>query len=660
MLERLVDRIAPEPYTSSRVGNRSITSSASAEDLDSSSDILRPSAAEHPPVMDILDALREDDHSSFVPTPASDVAYAFPTKYALASRALHGTFPCQHDIDAILATGSGAYFVATLFKGADCPPDPASVSEVPPVTSHPALLAKRLMQLTNCIQKMSPKNIPQNLVSKEPLLVQMSRFVSIVSDLVAFNDDLVGSVEGLETLYLIMLYHANAGNLRKSWLALRRTLAVAQLMGVDKWPDSKPLKSIDPRSDSSTRSRADFLWYNLQFSDRYLSLLLGLSAASDDNSFAEPERMARNTPEERLAKLHTVITGAIIKRNAMMRNKHQQTTATDAAFGTTQAIDCDLELAAKSMGAEWWQPVALPDSTTATPAELNCAHGHVMMQMNHNHLLILLHLPYMMRDPKERRWDYSKTMCLHASRELLHAYLIFRHLTDAASACRHTDYGALTAAMTLLLGYLDPRLRTRNDLEAACARAADRDLALAVRDVMRALADGTSDKLAHETADIITRLLPLTDVDLPMGGGLEAPVRLEIPYLGNITINPVSRRMPQQQHNSNVVPTPMARYDDGSRGGKKTTAEMDHIRDSTSCDNYLTIDVDDDGGNAPVDPCLQQPPTTAGCSVAFGEDSCFSYEPDISSPSLFPDVAAGMDDWTFQGFDSTFFESLFS
>lgn len=89
--------------------------------------------------------------------------------------------------------------------------------------------------------------------------------------------------------------------------------------------------------------------------------------------------MARNTPEERLAKLHTVITGAIIKRNAMMRNKHQQTTATDAAFGTTQAIDCDLELAAKSMGAEWWQPVALPDSTTATPAELNCAHGHVSM-----------------------------------------------------------------------------------------------------------------------------------------------------------------------------------------------------------------------------------------------------------------------------------------
>ncbi|XXH03586.1 hypothetical protein Hte_009991 [Hypoxylon texense] len=687
MLERLVERIAPDSYTPGRVGEQSLTSSASAEDeLDSSSDILRPSAVEHPPVIGMLDALQEDygsAHTSFVPTPAStetNVASApLHAKHAQASKVLHATFPCKHDIDAILSVGSGAYFITTFFTGINGPADaPSCVSEVPPVTSHPALLAKRLMQLTNCMQKMSPNLVPPKLVSKEPLRVQMSRFVSVVSDLVAYNDDLVGSVEGLETLYLVVLYHANAGNLRKSWLALRRTLAVAQLMGVDRWPDDKPLKSVDPRSDPSTRTRACFLWYHINFSDRYLSLLLGLPAGCDDDSFAEPERMARNTPIERLEKLHTVITGAIIKRNA---SSNKQTAAADAAFGTTQAIDCDLEMAAKSMGPEWWQPVVLPDPATASPAELVRAHGHVMMQMNHHHLLILLHLPYMMRDPKERRWDYSKTTCLHASRSLLRAYLVFRHLTDAASACRHTDYGALTAAMTLLLGYLDPKLRARARDDPASetgrVRAADRALVVEVRDVMRGIAETASDKLARETSDIITRLLPLTDVDVPVAGhgssgssgGLEGPVRLEIPYLGNITINPVSRRAGREQHHhhhnhhrydsSGVAHTPAARYDGGR---EESIAGLDHTTMPGDSHVYMGVNACDGGL---LDPSLQQQSqeTPAGSSLAFGDEASFSYmqfEPDIPSPCQYPELAADMDQWTFQGFDATFFESLFS
>lgn len=293
------------------------------------------------------------------------------------------------------------------------------------------------------------------------------------------------------------------------------------------------------------------------------------------------------------------------------------------------------------------------------------------MQMNHHHLLILLHLPYMMRDPKERRWDYSKTTCLHASRALLRAYLVFRHLTDAASACRHTDYGALTAAMTLLLGYLDPRLRDRADPETARVRAADRGLALAVRDVLKAIADTASDKLARETSDIITRLLPLTDVDVPVAGhgsvGLEAPVRLEIPYLGNVTINPVSRRTGRDQHryDSSVAPVPTARYDDDNGGGgEKSIAELDHhIHGSTSSDTHVYVDANH-GDSTLVDPSLQQQlQAPAGCSVAFGEEASFSFmqfEPDISSPYQFPEMAADMDQWTFQGFDTTFFESLFS
>ncbi|KAI1211757.1 uncharacterized protein F4807DRAFT_400922 [Annulohypoxylon truncatum] len=664
MLERIIERITPGPYISSRSGGQASASSASAEDdLEySSPDILRPSAASHPHVIGMFDALREEGGScpsaraSFVPTPAStqsDTVPGLPAKFSQISKTLHATFPCQRDIDAIIeAAGFGPYFIVTYFSGVDGPlEDPSTVSDVPPSTSHPALLAKRLMQLTSCMQKISVDDIPRDLVSKEPIRFLMNRIVNVVSDLMAFNDDLVGSVEGLETLNLIALYHANAGNLRKSWLALRRALAVAQLMGVDRWPDDKPLKSVDPRSDPGTRTRAGPLWYRTNFTDRYLSLLLGLSAASDDDSFADPLRLAQSTPIERLEKLHTVITGAIIKRNM-----NTSRASPEAAFGTTQAIDCDLEMAAKTMSAEWWQPLLPIDASMATPRELVRIQSRVMMQMNHHHLLILLHLPYMMRDPKERRWDYSKTTCLHASRELLQVYLVFRDLTDAASACRHTDYGALTAAMTLLLGYLDPKLRARN-AAIASRRDADREVVTKVRDVMKKIAERDGDKLAREASDIITRLLPLADVDLTISGHGEndAPVRLEIPYLGTININPV-RRQPQhkfRQDGSGIMPS-LASHDNSGEGD-----DFERLEVYPTTNVYQTPDTTE---NMSID--LQQFPQTQPSFLSqLGEDANFSFmqfEPDISSPYQFPELAADVDQWTFQGFDATFFENLLS
>ncbi|KAI0838589.1 hypothetical protein F5Y06DRAFT_38525 [Hypoxylon sp. FL0890] len=669
LLEKLVEQITPDSYTSSRLYDRALRSSASAGDeLDSSSDILRPSAVDHHSVVRMFDALREDvgtsasTLTSFVPTPVSaqgKPVSALPTKHAHISEVLHATFPRQHDIDKILAASSGAYFIVTFFSGIDGPSESSSsVSEVPPATSHPALLAKRLMQLTNCMQKISSNAVPRELVSREAIRTQMSTMASVVSDLVVSNDDLVGSVEGLETLNLMALYQylsyiANAGNLRKSWLSIRRVLSVAQLMGVDRWPDDKPLKSVDPTSDPSVRTRASVLWYRINFSDRYLSLLLGLPAASDDNSFADPERTARCSPTERLERVHAVIAEAIIRRNLSSRKG-----VTETAFGTTQGIDCDLETAAKSMNAEWWQPLEPVDTSTATPREIFRAHEHVTMQMNHHHLLILLHLPYMMRDPKERRWDYSKTTCLHASRKLLQAYLFFRHLTDAASACRHTDYGALTAAMTLLLGYLDPRMRARDDATSG-QRAADRNLVLAVRDTMKEMSERNGDKLTRETSDIITRLLPLTDVDLTMEGSdngiSNVPVRLEIPYLGTINISPVKRRMQQQQPQQDITSmTPTsASYDE-----RKGYTEPRRLRSSTTSGN-----TPDSPGASTMDPSLQQPPNASSSFLAsLGEDANFSFmqfEPDLSSPYQFPELAADVDQWTFQGFDATFFESLF-
>ncbi|KAK6950912.1 hypothetical protein Daesc_007440 [Daldinia eschscholtzii] len=667
LLEKLVEQTASHSYTPDQMGEP-FTSSVSAEDeLDSSPHMLRPSAAGQPPVVGMFDALREDNvygasiQSSPIPTPAlaqDEIIPSVPAKYAQVSRILHAAFPCQHDINVIIqAAGPGAGFIVAFLNGRNETTEPPSaISEVPPPSSHPALLAKRLMQLTLCMQRMPIRKYPKNLISKEPIRAQMARFVNLTSDLVTSQDDLVGSCEGLTALTLMSLYHANAGNLRKSWLTLRRVIAVTQLMGADRWPNDKRLKSVDPKSDPATRLRGSTLWYRINFNDRFLSLLLGLPAASEDNSFATPERMDGDIPTHKLSKLHTVISGAIIKRNANSNGKGAA--AANASSGITHDIDRSLEAAAKSMSPDWWLPVDPPDTATASAQELLDAHMHVMMQMNHNHLLILIHLPYFIRDPKERRWDYSKTTCLQASRKVLEAYLVFRHLTDAAGACRHTDYGALTASMTLLLGYLDPKLRSR-DPETSRRREADRKLALSIRDVMHEIAEREDDKMSRETSDIITRLLPLMDIDLMAKSpdSFNAPVRLEIPYLGTININPVSRRVQQDRphvhpDDPSTAPAPV-HYSDGRY------AERDRLQSSSAAEHAYT------NGSTPVDPGLQPRPEASSSFLnMLGEDANFSlvqFEPaDASAPYPLPGLAAEMNEWPFQGFDANFFESLFS
>ncbi|KAJ2966215.1 hypothetical protein NUW58_g10715 [Xylaria curta] len=295
------------------------------------------------------------------PAPSQTETSVLTPKHTKLSKTLYDLLPCQQDIDAITAASPAASSVISFFShyrdvAAGKTAAPSSICVIPSPTSHPAVIAKRLMQLTNCIQQIQPAT-PLKLVTPEPVRCMMVKFVSKVCDLVAYNDDLVGYAEGLETLALISLYHANAGNLRKSWLMLRRAISVAQLMGVDRLGD-KALKSADPTPSPQTWIKAKAMWFRLNFTDRYLSLLLGLPAGTDDNSFLTED--PDDEPTDKLEKQHTVVMGAIIKRNSSKG---------DASFNMTQSIDYDLEVAARNLPSNFWKLPQIDGTEEANPIE---------------------------------------------------------------------------------------------------------------------------------------------------------------------------------------------------------------------------------------------------------------------------------------------------
>lgn len=488
----------------------------------------------------------------------------------------------------VAASAGGAHFVASLFtpmaarlRGEGEPlqdvgrvprPSTGTQHEHDHQQTHPALVAKRMLQLAICLQHLGPEfpaSIQRTLsrpVTLAGAVTAAGRIVAAAASFVTNDDELVGSLEGLECLILQGFYHANAGNLRKVWLAFRRGLSLGQLMGIDR-PVSSSSSSLrsantvsagDRRRGTTTSPR--HLWYRAVFCDRYLSLLLGLRAGTRENDFLDDNAggTGEDTAMERLEKLQTALSGRIIERNHAGRY---------AACTHTLAIDHDLEMAAQAMGAAWWTAPTIESlnrngngASDGGDVQAGLQLSRLMLQINHYSLAILLHLPYMLRDPASGRFDYNRATCMRAGRAVLLRFLVFRGADARPFSCRHVDYSALIAAMTLELAYLGmPRQSDSSgdgtgdggggDVDARRQRADDKTLVQRVAAKMEEIARLSSDRLSSESAEIIRRLLPIMDRRLGSSGQRDAGaadshadgvLRLNVPYLGRISIDPTA------------------------------------------------------------------------------------------------------------------------
>ncbi|KAK5654733.1 hypothetical protein OQA88_7058 [Cercophora sp. LCS_1] len=633
LMSKLVDRIAapgrsptgPGAGSGSRAPARKISPTPSSGDdatYQQRLDALEASVADG----SLLHGFRA------VPATLTPDSTAAVSEIDRTKQALHRLFPSQNDLLTITGSSAAAFYVLSLFCSfrdiiegkTEVPVD--LVSAVPPLSSHPVILAKRLLQLSICMQQLPPGLDVGQLHLQTSIPETMMNIITTVTRLVTSDDDLIGNSEGLECLVLQGLWHANAGSLRKAWMAYRKALNLAQLMGLDR--DGRALKSVDPNTPMRQRSSAEGLWYRINNLDRFTSLLLGLAAGSTNNAYATDEAMKRDTDMERLEKLQTVIAHRIIERNAIK--------GTPQAYTTTQSIDLEMEKLAREMDDDWWvEPVLDPFNGKEHNFGLML---RLFRQTQHFDLQILLHLPYMLRNPDETRYEYSRSACVRASREVLKRFVSFRTLFNAAWSCRHIDYSALVAAMTLLLSYLrQPNHVT--PLPPIEERAADRKLIKGVRDRMHHLAVVNQDKLSEESAAIVgqmTTILDSLDLSVPLrntvgcGSNMLKCLQLNIPYFGTVSIHPS-----------------LTAAVNGAAGGLSDDFNMTDTTETTTAFSGGSMFMSYDA----LDPSLfPTEPMLAGMFMEFN--------PQLPSElSEFP-LTADADDWIFQGVDATYWAML--
>ncbi|VUC25143.1 unnamed protein product [Clonostachys rosea] len=374
-------------------------------------------------------------------------------------------------------------------------PSPETLLELPTPSSHPVLIARKLLLLATFLQGIPPaaRGHLENLtVSRQEL---MTRVVSKAHQLVTCNDELVASIEGIECLMLEGLYESYSGSLRPSWLASRRAVTIGQMLGLH--------RGVRPTSLTNAAFKPDHVWFRLVQLDRYLSIMLGLPPISVDDTFAKPEILDTCTPEERMQRLNCAAAGRLLRLSP--------SDAVDPA--KTKEIDKLLQDSSASLPPQWWLTPTLTSSHDQmdTIRDTLRFNGHFM----HYHMLIHLHLPYLLPLENSRDYEYSRMTAISASREILSRIASFRTFRPTGYYCRGVDLLAFLACTTLGVAHICDHGRRRTDdggfLFLSHQRLSDRGLLEHTLQSMSDMARVNDDAIGAMVATLLEHLLAIEE-----------------------------------------------------------------------------------------------------------------------------------------------------
>ncbi|KAF2688996.1 hypothetical protein K458DRAFT_331718 [Lentithecium fluviatile CBS 122367] len=565
---------------------------------------------------------------------ADQTQFAFP-KYADTCRVLHAAFPPQHDVNVFFEAAK-----ATIYLQALCNPfielftnkntlTSAMLAIIPSATSHPVLLAKKLLHLALCIQQLDRSFDLRQLEGRSDLRTAMNSYFELACGMVTCHEELLDSVEGLECLVCESIFLVSAGNLRRAMSSIRRAINVAQFMGFHRQGASKAtLKQLDP----NTRVNGEFTWKHISYLERYLSLLLGLPTSITCAKFGRPQGSPGISDTEWFERMQIDMCDQIIRRNQDR----------DYSPNSMMSIDANLNHMASHMSVSWWSPLDFQPSMSHQ--EMMFRMIIAQMQIIHYNMLTVLHVPFLLKiDTDEQQFDYSKETCLYASREVIGRFMTFRSFIPVVYCCRPVDFCVLTAAITLLLFYLS---RSEQSSGFNLAHQHVTDLALVGRalDTLDELHRLNDDALSRETAKLTRRLMDLeshasrTSKTYTCGvvnedstqGQTDSGMDLLIPYFGCIRLE-----SKPQQRSRHAEASSINRFSamQGSIEPSQTTQlQRDFQQDQV------------------------QIPSSMYHSTSIPHEDQSRQIFDLPMP----DIMAGVDDWAFQGVDTAFFDSLMS
>ncbi|CRG86905.1 hypothetical protein PISL3812_03918 [Talaromyces islandicus] len=363
------------------------------------------------------------------------------------SKKLHDALPSRHDMEIIWqALSLWPLIIAQMDARSrdDVVIDEKHLrrefAQVPEQDAHPTTLGRYLIVLVLVLQEIRDTN--RNFEISEPVPTVMNRIVGAVNTYLLSNECLSGTIEGIRCVLLEGIYHANNGNARLAWLRFRRALNLGQLLGIHR---------LGYSGDNSTQSlKSQYLWFRLVYFDSFYSMMLGVPQGCVDPSMRSKSPFAHLPGLTHLERTHVQVVIRIIERDTRFSFAEE--------FEITRDINKQLLQAARDLASEFWLPFS-PDVTSNDnlSPDAECKEIMKLVDVLHHYTLVTqLHLPYILT-PSSRNtsYEYSKSACIHATREILLRFTMILNVKRLKFYCKRIDYFVLIAATTLLLIYLD-------------------------------------------------------------------------------------------------------------------------------------------------------------------------------------------------------------
>lgn len=336
------------------------------------------------------------------------------------------------------------------------------------------------------------------------------------------------------------------GNVRRAWIVLRRAMAMAQMLGLDR--QTRAVTHNADTDGSQAVSPSERIWFLLVHYDQYLSLVLGISPNLPEHSQTTARLLQKCTPSQRMGRLHSMAAGRILQRNRV--NMYD--------VAETNKIDKILQEAAGCMPAQWWLP---PDRIDDRDNE-KVFIDRLMVHFAHYNILLQVHIPYMLRSLSgQQQYYYSTSAVVNCSREILVRFTTFRTRYPLVSYCRGLDIFTFIACIALSLLHI--HCSREGQRAASCDDVGIYGLLTHQRLVHRGLMERAlqniekiaqiekDDKITNGIAPVFQKLLLLeedahrgTNYSIHLPADAEQPIpsssdalSLEVPFCGTIKIS---------------------------------------------------------------------------------------------------------------------------
>jgi len=260
-------------------------------------------------------------------------------------------------------------------------------------------------------------------------------YMTSAENLLASDERLGVTLDGLECMILQSDFYINVGDLRKVWLIVRRAIDLAQLLGLH--------RKIDADVESRLAMRRNAIWAELWLRERGFSSILGLpySTRESQKPYLTPDNdMSDLQRTKRFTRDLGIVMGHISDRDQDPSGK---------TYSTTLKIEEELEECQSIMSAQWWDSTPGP----ATPTDAIC--GMFVVKMRYYTVQRLLHLPFLLKAFGDRKYEGSRLSTLKSSREIINVYNVLRdEKRPVLNLCDMAHFQVFAAAMTLVVDLL--------------------------------------------------------------------------------------------------------------------------------------------------------------------------------------------------------------